>query len=189
MNIVDTAIATQVANIQKRTGKSLEELFALLRASGLVKHGELRDMLKRDHGMGHGDANTLVHVYVQSQQPAAETPQGEGDVLDALYAGPKAALRPIHDVLMEAVHGFGDFEIAPKKTYVSLRRKKQFAMIGPATKTRVEVGLNMKGLDGTARLLAQPAGGMCQYKVHLTDPAEVDAELIGWLRTAFDAAG
>lgn len=189
MNIVDTAIATQVANIQKRTGKSLDELFALLRASGLAKHGELRDMLKRELGMGHGDANTLVHVYFQTQQPATEAPQGEGDVLDALYAGPKAALRPIHDALMEAVRGFGDFEIAPKKTYVSLRRKKQFAMIGPATKTRVEVGLNMKGIDGTERLLAQAPGGMCQFKVNVTDLAEVDAELIAWIRTAYDAAG
>lgn len=189
MNIVDTAIATQVANIQKRTGKSLDELFVLLRTSGLARHGELRDMLKRELGMGHGDANTLVHVYFQAQEPVADVPQGEGDVLDALYAGPKAALRPIHDALMEAVRGFGEFEIAPKKAYVSLRRKKQFAMIGPATKTRVEVGINMKGLDGTDRLLAQAPGGMCQYKVNVTDVAEVDAELIGWIRTAFDAAG
>jgi hypothetical protein len=30
---------------------------------------------------------------------------------------------------------------------------------------------------------------MCQYKVRLTDPKEVDAELIGWIRRAFDSAG
>jgi hypothetical protein len=61
-------------------------------------------------------------------------------------------------------------------------------MIGPATKTQVEVGLNMKGVPGTARLVALPPGGMCQYKVRLADPGEVDAELIGWIRRAYTGA-
>jgi hypothetical protein len=89
---------------------------------------------------------------------------------------------------MTAVNAFGPFEIAPKKTYLSLRRKKQFATVGPATNSRVEVGLNMKGVKGTSRLEALPEGGMCQYRVKLTSPAEVDAELIAWIRTAYDAS-
>ena len=90
---------------------------------------------------------------------------------------------------MTAVTGFGAFEIAPKKGYLSLRRKKQFAMIGPATNTRVEVGLNMKDVKATDRLVAMPAGQMCQYKVRISDAAEVDQELLDWIRCAFDAAG
>jgi hypothetical protein len=90
---------------------------------------------------------------------------------------------------MEAISTFGPFEIAPKKGYLSLRRKKQFAMIGPATNTRIDVGLNMKDVPGTDRLLAQPPGGMCQYKVRLTSAGEVDDELIGWVRRAYDSAG
>ena len=58
---MDKALATQLANIEKRTGKSLDALAKIVKASGLSKHGEIRDMLKRDLGMGHGDANTLVH--------------------------------------------------------------------------------------------------------------------------------
>ena len=189
MSTVDQALRTQLDNIQKRTGKSLDQLYALIRDSALTKHGEIRDMLKRDLGMGHGDANTLVHVYLKSLEGGADAPVSSDEVLDGLYAGPKAALRPIHDRLMERIRAFGPFEEAPKKTYVSLRRKKQFAMIGPATKTRVEVGLNMKGVEPAGRLTAMPPGGMCQYKVNVTDPAEVDAELIGWIRQAYDAAG
>ena len=88
-----------------------------------------------------------------------------------------------------AIGKFGPFEISPKKTYLSLRRQKQFAMVGPGTKGRLEVGLNMKGLPGTARLAAQPPGGMCQYKVLLSDAKAVDKELIGWLKQAYDSAG
>jgi hypothetical protein len=62
-------------------------------------------------------------------------------------------------------------------------------MIGPATNTRVEVGLNVKGLDATDRLQALPSGQMCNYKVRLAAVEEIDAELIGWLQAAYEAAG
>lgn len=187
MSSVDKALETQLSNVQSRTGKSLDELNAFIRESGLAKHGQIRDMLKRDLGMGHGDANLLAHLYLKSADEQAAG--GTADPLDAIYAGAKAELRPIHDRLLSAIHEFGPFEIAPKKTYVSLRRKKQFAMIGPATKTRVEVGLNMKGIPPTSRLMPMPPGGMCQYKVNVTDAAQVDPELIGWVRQAYDHAG
>lgn len=190
---VDKAIETQIKNLQTRTGKSLDELFGLIRQSGLKKHGEIRDMLKSSLGMGHGDANTLTHTYLKAAEGIPAGPAGDtgasGDVLDEIYTGAKAGLRPIHDRLMTAIDAFGPFEIAPKKGYVSLRRKKQFATIGPATKTRVEIGLNMKGVEATPRLLTIPPGGMCQYKVNVTDAAEVDPELIAWIRQAYESAG
>ena len=126
---------------------------------------------------------------LQSDGASAASGEGQDQVLEEIYTGPKAALRPIHDAVMAAIGGFGDFEIAPKKGYVSLRRKKQFAMVGPATNTRVEVGLNMTDVPATVRLEAQKPGGMCQYKVKLTAAAEVDRELIDWIRRAYDAAG
>ncbi len=89
---------------------------------------------------------------------------------------------------MVAIEKLGKFEIAPKKTYVSLRRKKQFAMIGPATQTRIDVGLNAKGLEPSDRLISLPAGQMCQYKVQVTDVNDVDEELVSWIRAAFKAA-
>lgn len=95
----------------------------------------------------------------------------------------------MHDAVLAALRTLGPFDEAPKKSYVSYRRARQFCMVGPATNTRVEVGLNMKGAPATDRLEALPAGQMCQYKVRLTDPSQVDAELTQWLRTAYDAAG
>lgn len=185
---LEKAIATQLANIEKRTGKSLDELTSIVRKSGLSKHGELVKMLKETLGMGHGDANTLVHTVLRSSGSGAAVPAAD-NALDALYVGPKSALRPIHDKLLSEMRAFGDFEEAPKKTYVSYRRKKQFAMIGPATNTRVELGLNVKGLDASDRLQELPPGQMCNYKVKLTSADEVDGALIGWIRRAFESAG
>lgn len=186
MNI-DKATATQLANIEKRTGKTLAQLTKIVTGSGLARHGELVAMLKRDLGMGHGDANTLVHYALTPAGASAAATDAAG-VLDAIYAGPKAALRPVHDALMAGIGKFGPFAVAPKKGYVSLRGKKKFAMIGPATNSQVEVGLNMKGVAATARLVEQKPGGMCQYKVRLGSPAEVDKELLGWLRRAYDSS-
>ena len=184
---MDKTVATQLANIEKRTGQSLEALARIIRSSGLARHGEIRDMLKRDLGIGHGDGNTLVHYVLGSS--GAGGAESHADVLDSIYSGARAHLRPIHDKLMASIEKFGPFDVAPKKTYMSLRRKKQFAMIGPATNSRVEVGLNMKGVPPTDRLAAMPPGGMCQYKVKVTSADEVNQELIGWIRSAYDSAG
>ena len=191
MSSVDKAVETQLANIEKRTGKSLAELTALIQNSGLTKHSEIRQMIIDKFSLGYGDANTLVHFALKSDAKHDVEARGltHADVVDELYAGPKADLRPIHDRVMAAAQSFGEFEIAAKKTYLSLRRKRQFAMVGPAAKNRVEVGLNMKGIEPTERLILLPPGGMCQYKVHLTAADQVDAELIAWLRTAYDNAG
>lgn len=189
------AVATQLANIEKRTGKSLAELALIVKNSGLSKHGELVTMLKTTLGMGHGDANALVLSVRKADEAGAAAPGAAAEeistdqVLDGLYIGPKTALRPIHDKLLAELGKLGDFEEAPKKTYVSYRRKKQFVMIGPATNTRVDVGINAKGINGNERLETLPPGGMCNYKVKLTSMDQVDAELMGWIKTAFDAAG
>jgi len=191
MNIVDKAIQTQLTNIQAKTGQTLDQLRAVLQRSGLTKHGEIRAMFQRDLGLGYGDANMLTRALRESDAEGTTGVQADalGDPADDLYVGAKAALRPIHDRLLAEIEQLGAFEIAPKKSYLSLRRKKQFAMIGPATNTRVEVGLNMKDVAATARLIEMPSGGMCQYKVNLTDVAEVDAELLAWIKWAYESAG
>ena len=189
MSSLDRAVQTQLDNIQKKTGKSFAQLAAMVRKSGLTRHGEIRDYLKRELGLGHGDANALVHAVLQSDGTRVAEGKSTDAVLDEIYSGAKAIMRPIHDALMEHILKFGGFEIVPKKGYVSLRRKKQFAMIGPTTNTRFEVGLNAKDLRKNARLLEQPKGSMCNYIVQVTEAKEVDSELIAWIKSAFEQAG
>jgi Domain of unknown function (DUF5655)/Domain of unknown function (DUF4287) len=177
------ALATQLRNIETKTGQTLAQWRAVVAASGLDRHGEVRAMLMARFGLGHGDANALAHA-------AKDAPKAAGDdPLDAIYSGAKAALRPLHEAVMHKITALGPFEIAPKKSYVSLRRAKQFAMVGPATKEQIEIGLNAKSLPAHARLKAMPPGGMCQYTVRVASAGEIDAALIGWVRAAYDAAG
>jgi hypothetical protein len=187
---LNKAVATQISNIEKKAGKSLAELRAAIAGCGRAKHGEIRAWLMETYGLGHGDANTLTHVAKESDGESAAKAAGASteDVLREIYSGKKEHLRPIHDRLMKAIAGFGEFEIAPKKGYVSLRRKKQFAMLGPKTNDRFELGLNIKGEVKDPRAKALPPGGMCQYVVPLTSADEVDAKLVALVRAAFDGA-
>lgn len=179
----NAALATQLRNIEARTGKSLAQLRQMLDGSGLQKHGERRSWLMQALGLGHGDANTVVHLAAQAQAPAAAD-----DPLDAIYGGAKAGLRPLHEQLMAQLQIFGDFEIAPKKAYLSLRRSRQFAMLGPATQSQLELGLNIKSLPPHPRLKDQGPGKMCNVTLRLGTAAEIDAELLAWARAAYDAA-
>jgi hypothetical protein len=180
---LNAAIEKQLKNIETRTGKTIASFKAEIAKTGLTKHGQILAYLKEHHGMGHGDANAVAK---QALAPVAASSEAEPD---DLYSGPKAHLKPIHEKLMAEFSKWGEFEVHPKKGYVALRRKKQFAMLGPATNSRVELGLNMKGVLGTDRLVEQVPGGMCQYKVKVTSADECDAELFGWAKTAFDSAG
>jgi len=189
------ATITQLKNIQARTGKTIAELHAAVAATDATKHGEKRSWLMEQFKLGYGDANTVVHFIgkpmpdLEDGAPTTDTLAVDGDPLAAIYTGAKAGLRPLHDAVMAQIRAFGTFNEAPKKNYISLRRKRQFAMVGPATKDSVEIGLNAKDLPAHARLKMQPPGGMCNATTRIKSAAEVDALLKGWLRQAYDAAG
>jgi hypothetical protein len=177
--------AAQLRNIENKTGMTLVQLVKLIADSGLAKVGEQRTMLMNTLGLGYGDANLLALKARDAATPKA----ADADPLDAIYSGSKAPLRALHEALCVQIDKLGDHESAPKKTYVSLRRKKQFAMLGPAAKGTVELGLNVSQLPPSPRLKGMPPGGMCQYTTRLSSPAEIDAELVGWVGAAYRAAG
>lgn len=49
------ATLNPLANIVKLTGRSLDDLVRVVQASGLNKHGQVREMLKTKLGLGFGD--------------------------------------------------------------------------------------------------------------------------------------
>lgn len=186
MSSPEAALQTMVRNLEKQTGKSFEEWIKIVRASKLTKARQITDFLKAEHGLSFGYANTIALKALGSDAGSSTAE----DLIEAQYAGAKAQLKPIYDALLAAVQKFGsDVEIAPKKAYVSLRRKKQFACFQPSTVTRMDVGINLKGTAPTARLeLSGSFNAMVSHRVRITKEAEVDKELIGWLRKAYDAS-
>lgn len=185
---VNPQLQTMIDNMPEKTGKALNDWFEILTTAGREKHGDIMKLLKGEYGVSHGFANTIAILY---RQQLAGGPPPEADLVADQYAGAKVGLKPIYDAIVTAVTGFGpDVELAPKKSYVSLRRAKQFAIIQPSTKTRVDLGLNLKDAAPTERLQGGVVfSGMCSNKVALTSPDEVDAELIAWLKQAYEQAG
>lgn len=180
---VASELANMAANLEQKTGRSMSSWIEIVLASGKAKHGEMISYLKEQHGLTHGYANLVAHA---AREKSAGGPVPEDDLVRAQYAG-KEALRPIYESLIKAVSKFGnDVELAPKKAGVSLRRSKQFALIEPTTKTRIDIGINLKGMAPTVRLHA--VGGMCTHKVGVSSLDQVDNELIGWLRDAYERA-
>lgn len=178
--------ASMIANLKEKTGRTRTQWLKVLKACGLEKHGQVTKLLKSEHGVSHGFASLIAHEFLNQNQPA---PAAE-NLVDAQYAGPKSDLRPIYDSLLKAIRKFGgDVEVAPKKAYVSLRRSKQFAIIQPSTKTRIDVGINLKGEQATDRLEASGSfNAMVSHRVRVTGKADVDKELVGWLSLAYERA-
>lgn len=176
-----------VSNLHKNTGKTLDEWIAIVSKEKFSKHGEVISFLKEKHGLTYGYANLVAHKLKGSDSGSAEN---KDDLIEKQYKG-KEHYRPLYDRLLAEILMFGnDIEVAPKNAYVSLRRKKQFAMLQPATKTRFEVSLNLKGHEPQGRLEAVTASNaMCSHRINLTDVAEIDREVIDWLRLAYENAG
>ena len=139
--------------------------------------------------LGREPTDVSARGQAAAEAENAKTWVGNEAAVEEYYSGKNEALRPIHEAVMKRIEKLGEFEIAPKKKYLSLRRKKQFAMVGPGSKGRVEIGLNMKDVQGTDRLESLPPGGMCQYRVFLHEPSDVNDELMAWVKTAFESAG
>lgn len=184
---MDKALQTMIENLKKNTGKSLEQWIKIVQKQNFAKHGEIMKFLKGEHGLTHGYANLVAH---KSKSSDAGSVENKDDLILTQYKG-KEHLKPIYDVLMKKIQKFGkDIEVAPKKAYVSLRRKKQFAMLIPATKTRFEIGLNAKGVEGDDLAEAiTKANSMCSHKIKITDKKEISKAVIDWIKTAYESAG
>ena len=179
---MDQALQTMIDNMPEKTGKSLSEWKQILKAKSFSKHSEGVKFLKEEHSVTHGFANTIVIL----SKDENEKPD---DLVENQYKG-KENLKPIYQELIAVVKGFGsDVTITPKKASVSLIRKKQFALINPASKTRIDLGLKLKDKPTTDRLEnSGPFGSMCTHRVKISSVEDVDKELKNWLTEAYKKA-
>ena len=175
-----------IQNLKEKTGKTLPQWLKIAARPKLNKHGELVKFLKTEHELTHGYANLVAHKLLKSDAGSAG---GADDLVAAQYSGAKADLRPIYTKLIAAVSKFGEVEVSPKKAYVSLRAKKQFALVQPSTSTRVDIGINLKDTKPAGRLEASGSfNSMVTHRVRVETSKDIDKELLGWLKLAYRAA-
>ena len=172
-------------SLKEKTGQPLEHWIKVVKQSGIEKHKAIIDFLKKEYDFTYGFANFVAHKAKKSDAGSID----DTDLLKNQYKG-KEHLMPIYEAILEAIQNFGDdITITPKKTSVSLIRKKQFALVKPATKTRIDLGLKIKDKPTGERLEnSGPFGTMCTHRVRLSTAEEVDTELIAWLKEAYEKA-
>ena len=184
----DPYTQTMIKNMPEKTGKSLEEWFDLIKKRNLSTHSEIMALIKGEHGVTHGFSNTISLLF---RQEAAGGPPTEEALITAQYEK-KPQHKPVYDRLVSEVKQFGpDVEIAPKKAYVSLRRRKQFGIIQPSTRTRMDLGVNLDpNTPGSDPLIkGDKWGGMCSHRIEIHSLDDITPAVIEWLRKAYDRAG
>ena len=182
---MDTATQTMIDNLHKNTGKTLEQWIEIVTNEKFEKHSEIINYLKEKYDFTYGFANLVAHKAKNSDAGSAENLE---DLIGSQYKG-KEHLKPIYDRLLSEILAFGnDIEVAPKNTYVSLRRKKQFVILNPATKTRFEIGINLKGQEPTNVLEAEKPNAMCSHKIRISDISEIDITVMHLIKMAYDNA-
>jgi hypothetical protein len=179
MPTVEEGIQSQLRNIEKAYGKTIDELVLVVTGSGLSKHNEVVAMLKQRYGMSHGAAHRVS--LVARSRAARPAPVG---------AGLTPPMQDVYARLLEKATSLGDdVEQAPKKGYVSLRRRKQFAMLQPGARW-VNLGLVLARQSPAGRLeSAAKWNALFTHRVRVATSADIDGELESWLRSAYDAAG
>lgn len=183
---VDKAMQSMIDNLPKNTGKNLEEWIAIVSKENIAKHGEIIKFLKAEYSLTHGFANLIAHKSKGSDAGSAEN---KDDLIEKQYQG-KEHFKAFYDKLISEILTFGkDIEIAPKNSYVSLKRKKQFALLNPATKTRFEIGIILKGQEAKGKLEAEKPNAMCTHKINVSEISEIDNEVFDWIKVAYNNAG
>ena len=171
--------------LMEKTGKPLEHWIKIVKHSKIEKHLDIINYLKVEHGFSYGFANFVALKAKKSDAASIN----DSDLLSIQYRG-KEHLKPIYDKLLSKILTFGkDIQIAPKKAYVSLVRKKQFATLNPATKTRFEIGIILKGEKPKGKLELEKPNSMCSHKISIASIDEVDKEVFEWLMCAYSNAG
>jgi Domain of unknown function (DUF5655)/Domain of unknown function (DUF4287) len=179
-------IAAVKANMLEKTGRTFEAWVKIAKASGPPTAKECYAWLKNEHRVPHLSAEIIADK--ASGACLLEAYNNPDALVEAMYAGPKATLRPINDELVKLAKMLGkDVVVIPCKTYVSLRRKKQFAIVKPTTRTRVDLGFTLSGVKPQGRLAAvrQAAGDRISHVIKIESPKEIDAEVKRWLAEAY----
>lgn len=184
----DDMLAAVTASTAERTGRSLDEWLALIAGSGIdpLDQNAVRRWLRAEHGVPQNTQWALADAAAQAAgwvRPSVE------DYVDAQFGGGKAALRPVFDVVRDAATSLGpDVTVEGRGTYVPFVRRRQFAAVA-ALSARLDLGLRLPEPPASGRLVPAKAPGQSTHRVELKVAGDVDDEVRGLLRAAYDQNG
>lgn len=171
-------------NVKAKTGKTPDDFAKLAAQKNLSKHGDIVKWLKSDFSLGHGHATAIAGVLTRQ---GAATPSAEAR-FKGHFDGKKQHWHEPCEKLIAQMKKFGtDFSSSAGGTYINLLRSgKKFAIIQPSSSERIDIGIKLKGTPADGRLeLAGTWNAMVSHRVRISDPSQIDRELLSWLKRAY----
>ena len=182
-----------IQDLPAKTGLSLEEWLELTRKSSARTEQERRDWLKKEHNLGTNSA-AWIAGRLEGKNKEEDSPEAylktAAEWVEAQYAGPRAALRPLYEQLLKLGFSIGkDVKSCPCKTMVPFYRDHVFAQIKPSTNTRIDFGLALGSTKAPKRLIN--TGGYekkdrITHRIEVKSKADIDDELRKWLKKAYE---
>jgi hypothetical protein len=179
-----------VKSLPEKTGKSLEQWVQLIKQEGPTGTAERKAWLKKEHKLGTNIASALVEDAEGRGENAASYLKAAPGYVDAMFSGAKAHLRPILDELIVLGFSLGqDVRISPGKTIVPFYRNHVFAQVKPTTQSRVDLGLCLKGVAPSGRLVStggEAKGDRITHRIGVGTTQEIDEEVRRWMKKAYE---
>jgi len=176
-----------LAILKERTGRTLEQWIRTVKQSGPATERERIAWLKEAHGI---TSNYALWIAKRADGVGGSADYDPDAMVDAMFAGKKAGLRPIYDAVLALAFGLGkDVHVSPCKTIVPFYRKHVFGQVKPAAATRVDVGFALKDMKPTGRLISTGGfekGDRITHRIPVASLDEVDKEVKKWLKHAYE---
>jgi hypothetical protein len=173
-----------IDNLKTQSGKSVPEWMKQLSSSGITKRNDLIKGLKEQHGFGHMNASLLAGIYLNNGKPVYGN---TADLLANQFAR-ATQMRPLYESFIAFVQKhFGNSSVLPKKTYVSILEKREFAAINIKPKElRIGFDLGDRPFDNTVSK-SKLAGPMprISHMLVLTDKSQLDGDLVELMKASY----
>jgi len=182
----DDMMSAVSASLAQRTGKTLAEWVALVRASGIdpLDQNAVRRWLRTEHGVPQ---NSQWAIADAAARAAGWVRPSTAEYVDRQYTGAKAALRPIYDALAAAAAELGDdVTVEGRGGYTPFVRGRQFAAVAAAARDRVDLGLRFTDPPADDRLQPSTGPGQATHKIALRSVGDVDGQVLHLLRLAYE---
>ncbi len=176
-----------LARLKDRTGRPLEEWIRVVKKTGPATEKERILWLKQAHGI---TTNYALWIAKRADGAGAADDYDPDAMVEEMFAGKKAALRPIFNRVLAMAFDLGkDVRVSPCKTIVPFYRKHVFAQVKPTTATRVDIGFAFKDMKPSGKLISTGGfekGDRITHRIPVASMEDIDKEVGKWLKHAYE---